>query len=317
MDRSPAGIFVYRNNINQGSAVAATSGANCGGTGHCTNGTVCVGATSLSTAAQGSALDNEHPADDACGGERSRNCSSAERQSGRGYSGPASKRGVSTRDAGALHRSTSVMACMRDPPWRSIGTSGSSRDTPACSAAMPNAKGNRARLAPALAQRTASAHGSCPGRPAKSQARQWLGGADAAGGGQLATALAPHCARSVRSRHRHVPMARAARVPKNRPVRVTTKATRQAKALRVAEARAQTRVTSGGAARSETVAATVLMGGVIARERLVCQPLKRKKVCHYRDTKMGRVGARLAWLGRRLSAGGVRRRCVPAVGTSD
>jgi len=135
MGRSRVGILLLWNDLDQGNAAAATSRAGGDETGHCMAGAVSIRSNVSPEAGHGPACGDEHSADAACGGARSLDCSSAERESGRWCSGGASKRGVSTRDAGALRRSTSAMNCVREP-GRSIGTSNTSRDAAAYSAVL-------------------------------------------------------------------------------------------------------------------------------------------------------------------------------------
>jgi len=120
--RRLANVLLRKNDIGQSDAVAATSCAGHGETGRGIAGAVSVCSKVRAEAAHGAARGGEPSADTACGGGPSRNCSTAERQLGRWCSGPRPRRGISIRDAGAWHRSTSAMNRVGQPPKRSMRT---------------------------------------------------------------------------------------------------------------------------------------------------------------------------------------------------
>ena len=133
----PAGVCFRTETIaDQSGGGATTSRAGGNATGHM-GGAVSVCSPAGREVERGSAPRAVSRADVACGGGRWLDCSSAESEPRRRRSGGASKRGVSTRDAGALHRPTSAMNWVRRPPKRSRGSKGSCRGTTASAAVVP------------------------------------------------------------------------------------------------------------------------------------------------------------------------------------
>ena len=150
--------------MGQSDAGAATSCAGHGKTGHCIAGAVSVCCDVPVEAAHGSACEEAHSADSACGGGRSRNCSAAERQLGRWCSDDGRpRRGVPTRDAGAWHQSTSAMNRVRRKPGRLMGTVRLPHTAPAVSVVSAKMREIGGRMAPAARRLSSSATGCAVG----------------------------------------------------------------------------------------------------------------------------------------------------------
>ena len=199
------GKWLCWNDIAQCEVVAATSCAGHGETGRSIAGAVSV---CSNVPGRGLASGDEHSADAACGGGTSRNCSTAERQLGRWCSGPRPRRGVSIRDAGAWHRSTSAMNCVKRKPRLAKGTSnGPSRSMPAASGVLAKWGETRGGIALAARRLASSAAGSSVGRYEGSQFCRRSGCAAVAGAlccaaAVPARAFAPPGAGGVRSHGR-------------------------------------------------------------------------------------------------------------------